>query len=144
MASVTIQPKTVEISLETQVLVVGGGPAGIGAAVSAARNGKKVLLLEKRGFLGGNITACYVENCNYFLRGTSFEAQGIYAEIERKVYRKYGNDNIREKNKYAFSSEYLKVFLDEFVAEAGVEVLFHSFVNELFSVITESMVVEEK
>ena len=131
MASVTIQPKTVEISLETQVLVVGGGPAGIGAAVSAARNGKKVLLLEKRGFLGGNITACYVENCNYFLRGTSFESQGIYAEIEQKAYQKYGNDNIREKNRYAFSSEYLKVFLDEFVAEAGVEVLFHSFVNEV-------------
>lgn len=131
MAQIVIQPKTVEISMAPQVLVVGGGPAGIGAAVSAARNGSKVLLLEKRGFLGGNITACFVENCNYFLKGTPFHAEGIYGEIEAKAYQKYGNDNVRERNKYAFSSEYLKVFLDEFVKEAGVEVLFHSFVNDV-------------
>ncbi len=131
METIIIKPKTVEISMHTQVLVVGGGPAGIGAAVSAARSGQQVLLLEKRGFLGGNITACYVENCNYFLKGTKFRSEGIYAEIERKAYEKYGNDNLRERNKYAFSSEYLKVFLDEFVTGAGVRVLFHSFVNEV-------------
>lgn len=131
MEKITIQPKTVEITLSTQVLVVGGGPAGIGAAVSAARNGQSVILLEKRGFLGGNITACFVENCNYFLRGTPFRSEGIYAEIEGKAYEKYGNDNVRERNKYAFSSEYLKVFLDEFVTEAGVQILFHSFVNDV-------------
>ena len=56
----------VEIQREVEVLVVGGGPAGIGASIAAARQGRKVLLLEKRGFLGGNITACYVEGCNYF------------------------------------------------------------------------------
>jgi heterodisulfide reductase subunit A-like polyferredoxin len=55
--TITIKPKTVEISGEVDVLVVGGGPAGIGAAVSAARRGAKTMLLEKRGFLGGNITA---------------------------------------------------------------------------------------
>jgi len=131
MKQIVIQPKTIDISFETQVLVVGGGPAGIGAAVSAARNGQKVILLEKRGFLGGNITACFVENCNYFLKGTPFRSEGIYAEIEKKAYEKYGNDNIRERNKYAFSSEYLKVFLDEFVTESGVQILFHSFVNDV-------------
>jgi len=131
METIIIKPKTIEISMHTQVLVVGGGPAGIGAAVSAARNGQRVLLLEKRGFLGGNITACFVENCNYFLKGTGFHSEGIYAEIEQKAYEKYGNDNIRQRNKYAFSSEYLKVFLDEFVTGAGVQVLFHSFVNEV-------------
>lgn len=131
MNKIVIQPKTIDISFETQVLVVGGGPAGIGAAVSAARNGQKVILLEKRGFLGGNITACFVENCNYFLRGTPFRSEGIYAEIEKKAYEKYGNDNVRERNKFAFSSEYLKVFLDEFVTENGVQVFFHSFVNDV-------------
>lgn len=131
MAQITMKAKTLEVSLQPQVLVVGGGPAGIGAAVSAARNGMDVILLEKRGFLGGNITACYVENCNYFLRGTPFTAEGIYGEIETRTYEKYGNDNQRERNKFAFSSEYLKVFLDEFLAEAGVRVLFHSFVNEV-------------
>ena len=91
--------KEIEIYKTTDVLVVGGGPAGIGAAVAAARQGRKVLLLEKRGFLGGNVTACYVENCNYFLAGTGFSSEGVYAEIEKLAYKEDGNDNIREKHK---------------------------------------------
>lgn len=124
-----------EIQLETEILVVGGGPAGIGAAISAARQGRKVMLLEKRGFLGGNITACYVENCNHFIRDTGFHSEGIYSEIEKRCYEKFGNDNERVRNRTCFSSEYLKVFLDEFMQEEGVKVLFHSFVNE---VVTEN------
>lgn len=131
MEQVVIKERALELFMRTQVLVVGGGPAGIGAAVSAARSGKKVVLLEKRGFLGGNITACYVENCNYFIRGTNFRSQGLYAEIEEQAYRRYSNDNVRQRNKTAFSSEYLKVFLDEFTAQSGVQVLLHSFVNEV-------------
>ena len=123
--------QTLEVWKHVQILVAGGGPAGIGAAVTAARQGKEVLLLEKRAYLGGNITACYVENCNYFLKETGFRSEGIYGEIEKKCYEKYGNDNRRERNKTCFSSEYLKVFLDEFVQEAGVKILFHSFVNEV-------------
>ena len=104
----------VEIQREVEVLVVGGGPAGIGASIAAARQGRKVLLLEKRGFLGGNITACYVEGCNYFLRGTPFHSEGIYAEIEKKCLEKYGNSSIRINKENNFDSEYLKIFLDEF------------------------------
>lgn len=125
------QEQHLEISKAVDILVVGGGPAGIGAAVSAARQGKYVLLLEKRAYLGGNITASYVENCNYFLKDTGCTSEGIYAEIEKKCYEQFGNDNIRERNKTCFNSEYLKVFLDQFVQEAGVEILFHAFVNEV-------------
>lgn len=128
---VTRKEAKLEVQRCVDVLVIGGGPAGIGAGVAAARQGKQVLLLEKRGFLGGNITACYVENCNYFLSGTAFGPEGIYAEIEKKCLEKYGNTNVRENKDKSFDSEYLKVFLDEFVQEAGVEVLFHSFVNEV-------------
>lgn len=113
------------------VLVIGGGPAGLGAAVSAAREGMDVILLEKRAFLGGNITASYVENCNYFLRNTPFKAEGLYAEIERRCYEEYGNDNARSYNQKAFSSEYLKLFLDKLVQEEGITVLFHALVNEV-------------
>ncbi|WP_225803289.1 FAD-dependent oxidoreductase [Streptomyces sp. NK15101] len=44
----------------TQVLVVGGGPAGIGAAIGAANAGAQVILVERYGFLGGNATAALV------------------------------------------------------------------------------------
>ncbi len=123
--------KEFELYKEVEVLVVGGGPAGLGAAVAAARQGRKTLLIEKRGFLGGNITACYVENCNYFIRNSNFTSEGIYAEIEKGCKETYGNDNVRTRNPNAFSSEYLKIFLDEYVQNAGAEILLHSFVNEV-------------
>ena len=42
------------IELNTEIAVIGAGPAGLSAAITAARAGKKVLLLEKNGYLGGN------------------------------------------------------------------------------------------
>jgi NADPH-dependent 2,4-dienoyl-CoA reductase/sulfur reductase-like enzyme len=45
--------KTVDVVSECDVVVVGGGPGGIGAAVSAARNGAKTVLIERYGHLGG-------------------------------------------------------------------------------------------
>lgn len=128
---ITRKEQVLEIQKEVEVLVVGGGPAGIGASVAAARQGRRVLLLEKRGFLGGNVTACYVENCNYFLRGTPFHSEGIFAEIEKKSIEKYGNDNVRIHKDLSFDSERFKVFLDEFIQENKVELLLHSFVNEV-------------
>ena len=125
------QTQQIPVIRTCDVLVIGGGPAGIGAAVSAAREGVQVLLLEKRGFLGGNITACFVENCNYFLRNTGFTSEALYAQIEKECYEKYSNDNLREHNKYAFSSEYLKLYLDDLMQTEQVEVLFHAFVNEV-------------
>ena len=129
---IAISAKSVEIRKKADVLVVGGGPAGIGAAVSAARQNSRVILLEKRGFLGGNITGSYVETCNHFFHGTGFHASGIYAEIEEKYREHYqSSHDIRSNSPHRFSSEYLKIFLDEFMRAEGVEMIFHSFVNDV-------------
>ena len=45
--------KTVEVVRECDVVVVGGGPGGIGASVAAARNGADTVLIERYGYLGG-------------------------------------------------------------------------------------------
>jgi hypothetical protein len=130
--TINLPPRTANVYKEADVLVVGGGPAGIGAAVAAARSGGKVLLLEKRAFLGGNITASYVETCNHFIHKLSFKTSGIWAEMEEGYRAVYGNsDDIRPNAARRFSSEYLKIFLDTFVTGAGVEVCLHSFVNEV-------------
>ncbi len=59
-----LPPRQAKVIAETDVLVVGGGPAGLGAATGAARAGADVILTERFGFLGGNATAALV---TYFM-----------------------------------------------------------------------------
>lgn len=55
-----LPPRRATVAARPEVVVVGGGPAGIGAAVGAARAGADVLLAERYGFLGGNATVALV------------------------------------------------------------------------------------
>jgi len=52
--------KVIDVKENYDIAVVGGGPAGICAAVSAAREGARVLLIERHGVLGGNLTNGYI------------------------------------------------------------------------------------
>ena len=78
--------------IETDVLVVGGGPAGFGAAVAAARNGAKTLLIEQSSTLGGMATSglvgpfmtCYDNDC------TEQVVLGIFDELCRRTEEKGG------------------------------------------------------
>ena len=54
------QEQQIPVHAQADVLVVGGGPAGLCAAVSAARNGAQVILMERYGYLGGMATGGYV------------------------------------------------------------------------------------
>ena len=56
----TLPPRQAMLAAETDVIVVGGGPSGIGAALGAAEAGARVILAERYGFLGGNATAALV------------------------------------------------------------------------------------
>ncbi len=56
MKTIREEARNIPVLDEVDVVVAGGGPAGIIAAIAAARNGAKTLLVENRGFLGGNAT----------------------------------------------------------------------------------------
>src|SRR5512145_2056833 len=58
--TVELPPRQAVLAGDTDVLVVGGGPAGLGAALGAAQAGARVILAERYGFLGGNATAALV------------------------------------------------------------------------------------
>lgn len=58
--TVPLPPRSAVVAAEADVLVVGGGPAGLGAALGAAKAGAKVVLAERYGFLGGNATVALV------------------------------------------------------------------------------------
>src|SRR5688572_20921259 len=50
-------PRRTPVAADVDVLVIGGGPAGIGAALAAAKQGARVLVIERHGMLGGVWTA---------------------------------------------------------------------------------------
>ena len=100
------------------LIVVGGGISGVASAVSAGREGLKVLLVEKTGALGGAISNNLVYPfMRYWIGGDkdNLVNAGIFKEIVNR--RLAYNEPSYEAFKFVF---------DDMVAEAGVDVLFHS------------------
>ncbi len=71
--------RSAEVVADVDVCVAGGGPAGIAAALAAARSGATVCLLEAQGFLGGNFTAASVGTiCGLYVReGSAVDGFGL-------------------------------------------------------------------
>lgn len=117
------------------VIVAGGGLAGVTAAVAAARQGADVLLLEQYGYLGGMATTAsvnpFMAYCAKYGEGEKFDwAQianaGIFLSIIEAL-KKLGG---LHSNRITFHPEVLKLVLDRLVQQAGVQVLFHCFLAE--------------
>ena len=116
------------------LIVAGGGFSGVGAALAAARNGLKVLLIERGNCLGG---AAAVGLINPFmpywtpLNGKNDSSRkklsaGIFKEI---------SDNLAKagalaSNDMTFDEEYLKLLLNRMMKQAGVNLLYHSYVTD--------------
>lgn len=129
---------------ECDVLIVGGGPAGIAAAIAAARTGARTTIVERYGFLGGNATASLV---GPFMTSFSDDGEeqlvvGIFDEIVRRMeamggaihpervragsaeagFYLHGHDHVTP-----FDPEALKTVAAAMIQEAGGKLLLHSF-----------------
>jgi flavin-dependent dehydrogenase len=122
MGKVVFQ-RDLEVRHEVDVLVVGGGPAGVAAAVSAARQGAKVFLAEATACLGGLGTSGMVPAFMQFTDGVNFLAGGIGEEILNKMWE-YGGKI--EGSEYSIKVEALKRVYDDIVTEAGVDFTLHT------------------
>ena len=113
--------------------VVGGGFAGFAAAVSAAREGVSVILVEKGNSLGGAAVNNLVNPfMPYFttIDGKKFDlSRGLFTEIRTKLYEKRaGATAVTELGEISFLEEDLKYILNETALEAGVDLLFHAYI----------------
>ena len=123
--------REIPVAAETEVLVVGGGPAGFGAALHAARMGRKTMLIEQYGAVGGVATTGIMSHW------TGRQDGGCFEELREKA-----RDCEAEQ---VINPEKLRILMLDMLMEAGVNVqLYTGFSdvimdgNRVAGVITES------
>ena len=127
----------------TDVLVVGGGPAGVCAAIAAARTGAKVTIVEQGNCLGGMATRGLVApfmTC-YDTTGEVMVIRGLFEEVVDRMVALGGAihpSQVRAGTPFSawittghdhltpFDPETLKFVLDQMCSEAGVKILYHT------------------
>lgn len=123
-----IEPeKRLPVIRKVDVLVCGGGPAGFVAAIAAARNGAKTLLIEKHGFLGGMATASFVGPISRFKVRGEFAVRGIPWEFVERMAQKGGAITDLYSGNVPFDTEVYKLVSMQMVRESGAELLLHAY-----------------
>ena len=124
---------------EADVIVCGAGPAGVAAAIAAARAGARTRLFEWRGCLGGIWTAGLL---GYFL---DFDKPGLAKELRDRLDERDARAGSTRNNRFSYDPEALKMLLEEMCVEAGVKFQLHTRVaaaycegKRLTTVVTES------
>lgn len=135
----------VDVTHQTEVLVIGSGPGGLAAALAAARVGVEVTLVERFGCFGGNITTVGVEGFAWYRHEETVEAGGIGREFEERAKQMGAAVPESQSLSYEIDAEGFKVVADRLVEEAGIHPMMHrQFVSPVLDgdrvvgVITES------
>jgi hypothetical protein len=134
MKTITEPERQIPLYGEYEVAVLGGGPAGIAAAVAAARAGRRTLLIERYGFLGGMGTAAGVTNfCG--LHANVFGemhrvVQGIASDLLDRIDRLDGLNAphliLGKILAQAYDTAAYKIAADDLLAVHRVDILFHA------------------
>jgi hypothetical protein len=122
--------RTTPVFHETEVLVVGGGPGGLAAAVAAARTGAQTTLVDRYGCFGGGITQGGVDTVAWYRREETVDLEGIGREFERRADEFGAATPDVQSQSLAVDSELFKVVADRMVLEAGVEPILHCLATE--------------
>jgi hypothetical protein len=126
--------RRVPVYREYEVVILGGGPAGIAAAVAAARAGRRTLLIERYGFLGGMGTAAGVTNfCGLHanVHGQMHRlVQGVATELLSRIDRLGGLNAphlvLGKIFAQAYDTAAYKIAADDLLGHHKVDILFHA------------------
>ena len=125
---ITEPSREIPVFKKTDVLVIGGGPAGLSAAVTAARLGMDTILVERYGCFGGNITVCAVEPPSWYRMPKTVESRTVLSELEaRAVELGYSQPCMHNPPGVGMchDAELFKLVCDEMVENSQVEPLLH-------------------
>ena len=132
--TITEPARNIPLYGEYEVTVLGGGPAGIAAAVASARAGKRTLLIERYGFLGGMGTAAGVTNfCGLHanVHGEMHRVvQGVASDLLARIDHLGGLNAphliLGKILAQAYDTAAYKIAADDLLAASGVDILFHA------------------
>ncbi len=136
MPTITEPSRDLPLYADVDVVVCGGGPGGLPAAIAAVRHGARTLLIERYGYLGGLATAGLVAPIlgHHAHKSAKPIVEGLLKELTERMHALGGAptwEEALEKWGINFDAEALKWAADMMVQEAGVKVLLHTLVTNV-------------
>ncbi len=124
--SVVEASRCIPVSDSVDVLVAGMGPAGIAAAIAAAREGARTLVLERYGYPGGMITGSHVVAVLGVGDGRKPRARGITMDVRERLERFNAVTGVTASGDYRVDAEVFKWQALEMLDECGARFLLHT------------------
>ena len=125
---ITEPERKTQVVADVDLLVCGGGFAGVSAAISAAKTGSKVLLLEKYGFLGGLVTAALVITTPPLNNGINIEIAGRLKKKNVYIPCRHSGPDTEWLEMRSVDPEIVKYEFVRMLQEKGVDILLHTYI----------------
>lgn len=121
--------REIPVDAHYDVVVCGGGPSGIMAAVAAARNGASVAVIERYGFVGGMATAAFVDPISVFRYNDRLVVGGLPWELVQRMEKAGGAEVEYPLGNVSFNSECYKLEAQRMLLESGAALYLHAFIS---------------